>query len=48
MENLRKAFTLDFAKIVDGDAYWEVLEKFDDERRKARDKARNQNKTSKG
>ena len=42
MENLRKAFTLDFAKIVDGDAYWDVIEKFDDERREARDKARNQ------
>lgn len=42
MENLRKAFTIDFAKIVDGDDYWDVIEKFDDERREARDKARNQ------
>ena len=48
MENLRKAFTIDFVKIVDGNAYWDAIEKFDDERRKARDKARNQNKTSKG
>lgn len=44
MENLRKAFTIDFAKIVDGDAYWDAIEKFDEERRKARDKARKQNK----
>ena len=44
MENLHKAFTIDFAKIVDGDAYWDAIEKFDEERRKARDKARKQNK----
>jgi hypothetical protein len=44
MENLRKAFTIDFAKIVDGDAYWDAIEKFDEERRKARNKARKQNK----
>lgn len=42
MKNLRKAFTIDFAKIVDGDDYWDVIEKFDDERREARHKARNQ------
>lgn len=44
MENLRKAFTIDFAKIVnvDTNAYWDVIDKFDEERRKARDKARNQ------
>lgn len=44
MENLRKAFTIDFAKIVNADtnAYWDVIDKFDEERRKARDKGRNQ------
>lgn len=44
MENLRKAFTLDFAKVVDGDAYWDVIEKFDEERREARERARRERK----
>lgn len=40
MDNLRKAFKLDYTRIeTDRDAYWDKIDEFDSARRKARDEA---------
>lgn len=40
MDNLRKAFKLDYTRIeTDRNAYWDKIEEFDNARRKARDEA---------